>query len=365
MKSFIASLLLCVASVAAQRLGTFEEQLRGIGDIKFHKRHDYNGTGRALDVVDGYDRWDTWMQNDYFWVRVYIDPTYSSTSKNTIIVALRKLQYRSKVIKFRFLGNKPADGQVDYIHIKEAGGCWSWFARTEYSKVGQTLSLEDGDVYTCIHTATIQHEMYHALGFVHEHVRPDRDDHIKINFQNVDPEYIGEFEIETGADTMGIPYDFDSIMHYDEYAWSKGNGLKTIEPLNNNIIGRRDDASWWDIVQLRLAYQCRSGRRTFADWKLNRCTRDCKCFYNEPGCRKQNVCGENDKNCQDSFCNGDLICEKNVCKKGTRDSNNNTNNNNNDKNDKNKNDKNKNDKNKDDKNKNDKNKLRQRRLGSY
>ena len=31
------------------------------------------------------------------------------------------------------------------------------------------------------------HELVHTLGFVHEHTRPDRDDFISINYDNIEP----------------------------------------------------------------------------------------------------------------------------------------------------------------------------------
>ena len=42
--------------------------------------------------------------------------------------------------------------------------------------------------YSCMQKSTIQHEFLHALGFFHEQARPDRDDHIKVNWKNINPD---------------------------------------------------------------------------------------------------------------------------------------------------------------------------------
>lgn len=43
----------------------------------------------------------------------------------------------------------------------------------------------------CLVPYIIWHEMMHALGFEHEHQRPDRDAYIRVQYSNVVPGQIG------------------------------------------------------------------------------------------------------------------------------------------------------------------------------
>jgi len=48
----------------------------------------------------------------------------------------------------------------------------------------QTVAIEE---IGCLYSYLIQHETMHALGFWHEHQRPDRNTYIKINWDNIIP----------------------------------------------------------------------------------------------------------------------------------------------------------------------------------
>ena len=84
----------------------------------------------------------------------------------------------------------------------------------------------------------IIHEMMHSMGFFHEHNRPDRDNFVKVNWENIQPRAYSQFyknrdpdrdlpncrdlegpnydDCDNGwpVNTYGTPYDYDSVMHY-------------------------------------------------------------------------------------------------------------------------------------------------------
>ena len=57
-------------------------------------------------------------------------------------------------------------------------GCGSLVGRVTGQ---QNLSLGEG----CFSQDTIIHEFIHAIGFYHEHARPDRDDYIEVQRDNI------------------------------------------------------------------------------------------------------------------------------------------------------------------------------------
>ncbi|KAG8560276.1 hypothetical protein GDO81_014877, partial [Engystomops pustulosus] len=145
----------------------------------------------------------------------------------------------------------PRTKEYDYINIESSTGCASRIGRIGGD---QTVVL---DVNGCMHRGVIQHELSHVLGFVHEHTRSDRDDYVTINFQNIAPGNVRNFN-KGVTNNLGLEYDYGSVMHYNKYAFTTTLGKPTIEPKPNpNIpIGQRDGMSILDVSKINRLYQC-------------------------------------------------------------------------------------------------------------
>lgn len=98
-------------------------------------------------------------------------------------------------------------------------GCYSYLG-----KIGgrQTLSLQGFVGQTgCFQEGIIVHEFIHAVGFLHEQSRPDRDLFVQINFENIrDEAFFPNFERADSSLTFGTQYDGKSVMHYRRNAFS-------------------------------------------------------------------------------------------------------------------------------------------------
>lgn len=112
----------------------------------------------------------------------------------------------------------------------------------------------------CLETlGTPVHELLHAVGFMHEQNREERDSFVTINSKNIERGREKNFEkAKTGDATgFGVSYDYGSVMHYSSIAFSK-NGQPTIEAKQktNKAMGQRDGFSNSDIDKIKRMYKC-------------------------------------------------------------------------------------------------------------
>lgn len=110
----------------------------------------------------------------------------------------------------KFIPRRSSDR--DYISIESnPTGCWSSVGRIGGKQV---VNLQSPGCVTKI--GTVIHELKHALGFLHEQNREERDNFVKINENNIKKGYEINFEkAKKGEATgFGVNYDLGSVMHY-------------------------------------------------------------------------------------------------------------------------------------------------------
>lgn len=91
------------------------------------------------------------------------------------------------------------------------------------------------------------------MGLWHEQSREDRDDYVKIVWENIEEGMWHNFEQHiVDEDDIG-GYDYGSIMHCPRKAFSK-NGEDTVIPIDNQDIGQRKGLSHGDIEAIESIY---------------------------------------------------------------------------------------------------------------
>jgi len=179
-------------------------------------------------------------------VPYYIDPELQPFVKENVRRAIATWNQAAGISLIEinpFLKDSPED----YLHFTPASGCASWIGRQ-----GGPQSVWTAN--SCS-TGSMIHEIGHALGLEHEHTRPDRDQYISINWNNIDTERLSNFDISQSDKVNLGPYDYESIMHYGEYFFSS-NGERTIETLMGDgvQIGQREAPSQGDIDAIAALY---------------------------------------------------------------------------------------------------------------
>lgn len=142
--------------------------------------------------------------------------------------------------------------QSDYVVLRFVSGVCR-------SAVGRTGGVQTIDVDDSCSQGNVIHELGHALGFMHEQSRYDRNSFITINFANIQADKVGNFAQPLAGEAVNLgAYDFGSIMHYSANAFAIDTKKNTITPLvplpPGVVMGQRSALSAGDEAGMRNRY---------------------------------------------------------------------------------------------------------------
>lgn len=260
-----ATLIAAIAIATATAEKTYSEQ----------QLASMTGEWTGPELIDGIPQDGTILQGDILippgvelgavptvWTdrNVYFqfDANMTSTMKGNLLRAMDLWMHDANA-NVRFM---PRRGQLNYVHIRYSGNDATPANNSYVGMIGgeQILNIKDHDeIYIGAH------ELAHAAGFWHEQSRPDRDTYVQINFGNVQNGFDHNFDIQSWIPgTWDTPYDFLSIMHYDQCAFASSGfcpigNTETIDvlPPNGHLdddIGNRDSFGAHDAADMWAAY---------------------------------------------------------------------------------------------------------------
>jgi len=116
----------------------------------------------------------------------------------------------------------------------------------------------------CRTAGNAMHELGHVIGFWHEHQRPDRDEYIGINYENLQDNFAARNSYlkipSVFVNSYGVKYDYASIMHYakDSFAKKRRDAFRVKKDLPKCLtdVGQRKSISRKDIEQANKLYKC-------------------------------------------------------------------------------------------------------------
>ena len=252
MKVFLAFAVLCalggaMANPINNNDGPLVEEMSGKfeGDIVLTPEQEDAILRKRTGLINQTYRWSHNI------VPYTLDATMSDAQRTAIRDALDEME-ANLCLKF-----VERTDQSDYVRVTITdSGCFSKVGRVGGVQQLNLQSYEPGS--GCFRKGTIIHEFIHAIGFYHMQSATERDEYVRIAWENIEPGKEHNFNTY-GADRISqfqVPYDYGSVMHYSSKAFSI-NGEETIVALDGvggQLMGQRVGMSESDIKRINNMY---------------------------------------------------------------------------------------------------------------
>ncbi|KAJ6647259.1 Histone acetyltransferase KAT2A, partial [Pseudolycoriella hygida] len=251
------------------------EYIRLVDDIRFkdlniteHSRDEFH-LNQAFVVVN-----EMWENHTVPYV---IDKDFSDTERNGIYRAIEEIQDNSCITFPPYNDSIHAHYVTivkDLNHPNTSSshiGCLK--KGLQYVNFGYEMLTKEDYKYT------IRHELLHVLGFYNHQTRPDRDRYVELHMENSDLKDTDDIK-ETYMKLLApkedrafqIPFDYKSVMLYDEYPYNKNRMPVLVSKMKDEKISSRtekESLSNCDKIAINLFYRCPG--KIYNDSTINNC----------------------------------------------------------------------------------------------
>ncbi|KAK0401952.1 hypothetical protein QR680_016064 [Steinernema hermaphroditum] len=202
-----------------------------------------------------YQRWDfpksLWSDGVYY----TYDPALNQKGIDAVEDAIAFWQ-KHTCVRFHRVQNGASVPFDPLLIFYPSWGCFSGIGRNHYAKE-QRVSIGPGCEYVSVAT----HEIAHALGFMHEQSRWDRDNYLWVDLNNVIPNKTHNYNKydEKENDNYGKQYDFSGIMHYEDNSFAINYSVPAMYARNSAYqmsIGGAEIPAYGDIYEMNMLYSC-------------------------------------------------------------------------------------------------------------
>lgn len=191
--------------------------------------------------IYGVGRWIWWRRWPNRTVHYTIDPQIKDQAK--IHWAINHINEKTQIKMIERTNER------DFVHFKyngKNGGCNSFIGR----KWGKQLIR----VPEWCKQGGVVHEILHALGMQHEQTRWDRNKYLKVHWDNIEGSAKHNFYRAPFISWSYTEFDFDSIMLYGPYAFSKNKKLTITKRDGSKYKENRKEMSYMDRLTIAKMY---------------------------------------------------------------------------------------------------------------
>jgi Astacin (Peptidase family M12A) len=226
---------------------------------------------RPVSLANSVPRWPSRT------IPVLVDARLGPSVRATVQAAIQ-FWNGPTCVNFQVVNSAPKSGPYAEVIVAEQGGYRVGCSSPLGPPVGGSRVAQI-NVASCSDSESVgmlAHEMGHLLGLASTLQRPDRDAFVKIRWENIDPYFYSDFQVDPyqfiGADGLWLPYDFDSIMHpsltarmipeiynpVSNYGTFEIINKQSVSAVNGLNIGQRARLSAGDIQAIKSLYGCAS-----------------------------------------------------------------------------------------------------------